>query len=87
LVCCSNFEDIFDVEQFISVLASDVRVIKELPKEVQESWPTSRMRVPRKSPPKYYESKVLKRLLSKHVGTMCGALCTLAEPAVNRFAL
>ncbi|CAM6121346.1 unnamed protein product [Calypogeia fissa] len=63
----SNFEDIFDVDHFISVLAPDVRVVKEVPLDVQKSSPAIRMRVPRKSPPQYYENKVLQKLLSKHV--------------------
>lgn len=71
---CSNFDDIFDVEHFISVLAPDVRIIKELPMDVQVSTPVHRMSIPRKSPPQYYEKKVLQRLLNKQVGTILGAL-------------
>jgi len=31
---CSNFSDVFDEEHFIQSLASDVRIVKKLPKEL-----------------------------------------------------
>ena len=31
---CSHFSDVFDEDNFINVLANDVRVVKKLPKEL-----------------------------------------------------
>lgn len=36
ILFCSSFEDIFDVDHFISVLSNEVSVVKELPSEY--SW-------------------------------------------------
>ncbi|CAE6150119.1 unnamed protein product [Arabidopsis arenosa] len=65
----SNFEDIFDVDWFISHLSKDVKIIKELPKEEQSRISTSlqSMRVPRKCTPSCYLQRVLPILNKKHV--------------------
>ncbi|KAG7623339.1 GDP-fucose protein O-fucosyltransferase [Arabidopsis suecica] len=65
----SNFEDIFDVDWFISHLSKDVKIIKELPKEEQSRISTSlqSMRVPRKCTPSCYLQRVLPILTKKHV--------------------
>eukprot|EP00249_Psilotum_nudum_P009158 c21743_g1_i2 orf=800-2347(-) len=62
----SNFSDIFDVDWFIAALASDVVIVKELPRwlKVLERRLMS-MRVPRKSTPEYYRRRVLPILKRK----------------------
>lgn len=62
----SNFSDIFDVDWFISTLALDVPIIKELPSrlEIGEERIYS-TRVPRKCTPEYFRDKVLPLLQKK----------------------
>ncbi|KAF7138265.1 hypothetical protein RHSIM_Rhsim07G0254800 [Rhododendron simsii] len=62
----SNFSEIFDVEWFISHLAKDVKIIKELPRRGGKIWTPYTMRVPRKCSAKCYQSRVLPNLLKKH---------------------
>lgn len=63
----SDFAEIFDVDQFISFLSKDVRIIKQLPlKGVKAVTPYS-MRVPRKCTPKCYMNRVLPVLNKRHV--------------------
>ncbi|KAJ3680447.1 hypothetical protein LUZ60_016725 [Juncus effusus] len=66
----SDFNEIFDVDWFISSLQNDVKIVKEIP----ESEKTGKrnpgpytMRVPRKCTPKCYQSRVLPALVKKHV--------------------
>ncbi|KAK4284901.1 hypothetical protein QN277_001672 [Acacia crassicarpa] len=63
----SNFTEIFDVDQFISFLQDDVRIIKELPSEGGESVIPYSIRVPRKCTPACYEKRVLPHLVKRNV--------------------
>ncbi|KAL1810916.1 hypothetical protein DCAR_0623016 [Daucus carota subsp. sativus] len=62
----SNFSQIFDVDWFISHLANDVQIIKELPLKGGKTWIPYTMRVPRKCSDKCYVNRVLPNLLKKH---------------------
>uniref|UniRef100_A0A7N0URW7 O-fucosyltransferase family protein n=1 Tax=Kalanchoe fedtschenkoi TaxID=63787 RepID=A0A7N0URW7_KALFE len=62
----SDFSEIFDVEQFISYLSKDVRIIKKLPKRGGKTWTPHNMRVPRKCNAKCYQNRVLPVLLKRH---------------------
>ncbi|KAL9683027.1 hypothetical protein QQ045_014840 [Rhodiola kirilowii] len=62
----SDFSEIFDVEQFISYLSKDVRIVKQLPKRGGKTWIPHRMRVPRKCNAKCYQNRVLPVLLKRH---------------------
>ncbi|KAF5449077.1 hypothetical protein F2P56_029560 [Juglans regia] len=62
----SNFAEIFDVDQFISFLSKDVKIIKELPTNGGKAVTPYTMRVPRKCNPKCYEKRVLPVLNKKH---------------------
>lgn len=66
---CSDFNDIFDVNWFISSLAKDVTIVKRVPDRVMRSMekPPYTMRVPRKSTPEYYLDQVLPILSRRHV--------------------
>ncbi|CAM6056426.1 unnamed protein product [Sphagnum tenellum] len=63
----SNFSDIFDVDWFISSVAPDVKVIKELPPSSKKfiSNQMSNLRVPRKVSPHYYLTRILPILKRK----------------------
>lgn len=65
----SNFSDIFDVDWFINSVATDVKVIKELPQSERSHIlkQMSSMRVPRKVTPHYYLTRILPTLRRKHV--------------------
>ncbi|CAN1333616.1 O-fucosyltransferase 29 [Linum perenne] len=65
----SDFVDIFDVDWFISYLAKDVTIVKQVPDKFMRSMdkPPYTMRVPRKSPPEYYMDQVLPILLRRRV--------------------
>ncbi|CAH8353389.1 unnamed protein product [Eruca vesicaria subsp. sativa] len=64
----SKFEEIFDVDWFISHLSKDVKIIKELPKgEESRLIGLQSMRVPRKCTPSCYLQRVLPVLKKKHV--------------------
>ncbi|EOA18388.1 hypothetical protein CARUB_v10006918mg [Capsella rubella] len=65
----SNFEEIFDIDWFISHLSKDVKIVKELPKEEQSKISSSlqSIRVPRKCTPSCYLQRVLPILNKKHV--------------------
>lgn len=69
LITCSNFNNIFDVDWFISFLAKDVTIVKRIPDKVMRSMekPPYTMRVPRKSEPEYYLDEVLPILLRRRV--------------------
>lgn len=60
---CSNFEDIFDIDWFISFLSNDVNVLKELPSGPK----VTTMRVPRKCNERCYEKRVLPVIMKRHV--------------------
>ncbi|KAL2489399.1 O-fucosyltransferase family protein [Forsythia ovata] len=62
----SNFEDIFNVDWFISYLAEDVKIIKELPPKRGQIWTPRHMRVPRKCNEGCYIKRLLPVLLKKH---------------------
>ncbi|KAL8126405.1 hypothetical protein AgCh_013630 [Apium graveolens] len=62
----SNFSQIFDVDRFISYLAEDVRIIKELPLKEGNTWIPYNMRVPRKCNESCYVDRVLPNLLKRH---------------------
>ncbi|KAH9654888.1 protein ROOT HAIR SPECIFIC 17 [Citrus sinensis] len=62
----SDFEEIFDVDWFISSLSRDIEIIKQLPKKKGKVLNPHNMRVPRKCSPKFYESHVLPILNKKH---------------------
>lgn len=66
-VWCSDFAEIFDVDQFISFLAKDVRIIKVLPMKGAKAIAPYSMRVPRKCTPKCYMNRVLPVLNRRHV--------------------
>eukprot|EP00250_Pteridium_aquilinum_P020995 c25006_g2_i1 orf=167-1915(+) len=59
----SNFSDIFDVEWFISTLAKDVKIIKELPAILHKKVYSAR--VPRRCKPEYFLAKTLPILRKK----------------------
>jgi len=64
----SNFNDIFNVDWFISSLLKDVTIVKKLPESVkQEIDRPYTMRVPRKSTPHFYKTRVLPVLHGRHV--------------------
>ncbi|XP_051114838.1 O-fucosyltransferase 29 [Andrographis paniculata] len=65
----SDFNNIFDVDWFISYLAKDVPIIKRVPEKAMRSMdrPPYTMRVPRKSEPDYYLEQVLPILLRRRV--------------------
>ncbi|XP_074263852.1 O-fucosyltransferase 16-like [Silene latifolia] len=58
----SNFEDIFDVDWFISTLIDDVNIVKELPQGPK----VTTMRVPRKCNERCYEKRVLPVITKRH---------------------
>lgn len=62
----SNFSDIFDVDWFMSTLAPDVKIVKQLPSSlgINEDRIYS-MRVPRKCTPGYFKDRVLPLLQKK----------------------
>ncbi|KAA8546167.1 hypothetical protein F0562_020939 [Nyssa sinensis] len=62
----SNFAEIFDVDWFISYLAKDVEVIKQIPSKRGRVVTPYTMRVPRKCNPRCYQSRVLPVLNKKH---------------------
>ncbi|XP_071925753.1 O-fucosyltransferase 16 isoform X1 [Coffea arabica] len=61
----SNFSEIFNVDWFISYLAKDVRIIKELPLRRGHQWIPHSMRVPRKCNERCYITRVLPVLSKK----------------------
>ncbi|CAH8392914.1 unnamed protein product [Eruca vesicaria subsp. sativa] len=65
----SDFNDLFDVNWFISSLTKDVTIVKRVPDRVMRSMekPPYTMRVPRKSTPEYYLDQVLPILSRRHV--------------------
>ncbi|PON90444.1 O-fucosyltransferase [Trema orientale] len=62
----SNFSQIFDINWFISTLAKDVKIIKELPRKGGKTWTPYTMRVPRKCSERCYTNRVLPVLLKRH---------------------
>ncbi|GAB2291624.1 O-fucosyltransferase 6 [Dionaea muscipula] len=62
----SNFDDIFNVDWFISFLMRDVRIIKQLPTGKDNTVIPYRTRVPRKCTPTCYLQRVLPLLNTKH---------------------
>ncbi|EEF28623.1 conserved hypothetical protein [Ricinus communis] len=62
----SDFAQIFDVDWFISFLANDVRIIKQLPMKGGKIVVPHHMRVPRKCTPKCYQNHVLPLFSKKH---------------------
>ncbi|CAI9771448.1 unnamed protein product [Fraxinus pennsylvanica] len=62
----SNFSDIFNVDWFISYLAEDVKIIKELPPKREQIWTPHNMRVPRKCNEGCYIKRLLPVLTKKH---------------------
>ncbi|KAK4794989.1 hypothetical protein SAY86_012983 [Trapa natans] len=62
----SNFNEIFDVDWFISFLSKDVEIVKQIPMKGGKILTPHSMRVPRKCTPKCYESRVLPVLHKKH---------------------
>ncbi|OMO92031.1 GDP-fucose protein O-fucosyltransferase [Corchorus olitorius] len=62
----SDFDEIFNVDWFISSLKRDVKIIKELPPKGGKAWVPRSMRVPRKCTPKCYQTRVLPVLNKKH---------------------
>ncbi|KAM4099431.1 hypothetical protein ACJW30_07G159100 [Castanea mollissima] len=62
----SVFAEIFDVDQFISFLSKDVKIVKEIPPNGGKVLSPYTMRVPRKCNPKCYQSRVLPVLIKKH---------------------
>lgn len=70
---CSDFANIFDVDWFISFLAKDIPVVKQVPDKYMRSLekPPYTTRVPRKSEPQYYLDEVLPILWRRHVRRLC----------------
>lgn len=58
----SNFEDIFDIDWFMSFLSNDVNILKELPNGPK----VTTMRVPRKCNERCYEKRVLPVIMKRH---------------------
>lgn len=73
---CSNFSQIFNVDRFISHLAEDVRIIKELPLKEGKTWIPYNMRVPRKCNESCYVDRVLPNLIKRHVSYYNLVPCT-----------
>ncbi|KAL1371175.1 hypothetical protein AAHE18_01G112800 [Arachis hypogaea] len=65
----SDFNNIFDINWFITYLAKDITIVKRVPDKVMRSMdkPPYTMRVPRKSEPEYYHDQVLPILLRRRV--------------------
>ncbi|XP_068645628.1 O-fucosyltransferase 16 [Aristolochia californica] len=63
----SDFEEIFDVDWFISFLSNDVKIIKQVPRKGGKIMGFYNMRVPRKCTQRCYQNRVLPVLLKKHV--------------------
>lgn len=61
----SNFSEIFDVDWFMSYLAKDVKIIKELPRRRGQLWHPYTMRVPRKCSARCYINRVSPVLAKK----------------------
>ncbi|BFI11822.1 hypothetical protein MPTK1_4g02160 [Marchantia polymorpha subsp. ruderalis] len=61
-----NFSGVFDAEHFIATLASDVRVLAELPDDVRDDDPAVFV-PPRKATAVWYEVKLLHELQAKKV--------------------
>ncbi|WOL05643.1 hypothetical protein Cni_G14372 [Canna indica] len=63
----SDFENVFDVDWFISSLSKDITVVKRIPDKVMRSMekPPYTMRPPRRSTPEYYLDQVLPILLRR----------------------
>lgn len=59
----SNFEDIFDVDWFMSTLSDDLHILKELPQNGPKVYT---MRVPRKCNERCYEKRVLPVIMKRH---------------------
>ncbi|KAL8150267.1 hypothetical protein V2J09_020075, partial [Rumex salicifolius] len=62
----SDFNDIFDVDRFISFLSKDVKIIKQLPPVGGKEIIPVHTRVPRKCTPNYYLTHILPLLNKKH---------------------
>lgn len=81
---CSDFNDIFDVDWFISSLSKDIKVVRRVPDNVMRSMekPPYTMRVPRKSTPEYYIDQVLPILLRRTVRSifLCSFHCHFSFP-------
>lgn len=60
----SNFEDIFDIDWFMSFLSNDVNILKELPNGPK----VTTMRVPRKCNERCYEKRVLPVIMKRLFG-------------------
>ncbi|KAL8142546.1 hypothetical protein V2J09_015578 [Rumex salicifolius] len=62
----SDFNDIFDVERFISFLSNDVKIIKQLPTVRGKAMVPVHTRVPRKCTPNCYLTRIIPLLNKKH---------------------
>ncbi|BBH09901.1 root hair specific 17, partial [Prunus dulcis] len=62
----SNFDEIFDVDWFISSLSKDVEIIKQLPTKGGKPMSPYTMRVPRKCNAKCYQNRLVPVLNKKH---------------------
>ncbi|XP_009344792.2 protein ROOT HAIR SPECIFIC 17 [Pyrus x bretschneideri] len=62
----SNFDEIFDVDWFISSLSKDVKIIKELPMKGGKPMSVHTTRVPRKCNEKCYQNRLVPVLNKKH---------------------
>lgn len=62
----SNFAEIFNVDWFVSYLAKDVKIIKQLPRRGGKTITPYTMRVPRKCSERCYQNRVLPVLNKKH---------------------
>ncbi|KAL9231894.1 hypothetical protein vseg_007057 [Gypsophila vaccaria] len=62
----SDFDDIFDVDWFMSFLSNDIKILKELPLVGGKVITPVHTRVPRKCSPKYYLNRILPLLNKKH---------------------
>ncbi|KAB2636377.1 hypothetical protein D8674_026911 [Pyrus ussuriensis x Pyrus communis] len=62
----SNFDEIFDVDWFISSLSKDVKIIKQLPTKGGKPMSPYTMRVPRKCNAKCYQNRLVPVLNKKH---------------------
>ncbi|KAK9666688.1 hypothetical protein RND81_14G203800 [Saponaria officinalis] len=62
----SDFDDIFDVDWFMSFLSNDIKILKELPLIGGKVITPVHTRVPRKCSPKYYLNRILPLLNKKH---------------------
>lgn len=83
----SNFSEVFDVDWFISYLAKDVEIIKELPLNNGKVLRAVHTRAPRRCSPECYKTKILPLLIKKRavqLGKFDYRLANRLEPDLQK---